>query len=143
MNIYIYVNMYIDIYSYVYSNIHMNIYIYKYIGVCTFVEKSKGLGNGRADVGLVVNTDDTLTDMPSGKGIYICVYTYIFIYIYLYTYIYIHIYVYIYIYIKDDTTSCSPIAIMKNTEGGLLHHAAIKGKFFFRSLYSGQFCYLF
>ena len=36
-------------------------------GVCTFVAKAKGLVKGVGDVGLLVNSDDTLMDMPAGK----------------------------------------------------------------------------
>jgi hypothetical protein len=36
-------------------------------GICTFVEKAKNLVGGSADLGLVVNTEDEIVDMPAGK----------------------------------------------------------------------------
>lgn len=36
-------------------------------GLCTFVEKSRTLAQAGADLGLVVNTDDEMIDMPAGK----------------------------------------------------------------------------
>jgi len=36
-------------------------------GVCTFVDKAKAIAGGKADVGLVVNTDNEFLDLPSGK----------------------------------------------------------------------------
>lgn len=36
-------------------------------GICTFVEKARALAVGGAELGLIVNTEDTLIDMPAGK----------------------------------------------------------------------------
>ncbi len=36
-------------------------------GECTFVEKAKSIVINGADIGLVVNTDNELIDLPSGK----------------------------------------------------------------------------
>jgi len=36
-------------------------------GLCTFVEKAKLMVTGNANLGLVVNTDNEIIDMPSGK----------------------------------------------------------------------------
>jgi hypothetical protein len=36
-------------------------------GLCTWVERAVGLVAGRADAGIVVNTDNALIDMPAGK----------------------------------------------------------------------------
>lgn len=36
-------------------------------GVCTFVEKARGMHGAGAHLGLVVNTDNELLDMPAGK----------------------------------------------------------------------------
>lgn len=36
-------------------------------GVCTFVDKAKTVASGKAEVGLVVNTDNEFLDLPSGK----------------------------------------------------------------------------
>lgn len=36
-------------------------------GICTFIEKAKTLGRGGADLGLVVNTEDAIVDLPAGK----------------------------------------------------------------------------
>jgi hypothetical protein len=36
-------------------------------GICTFVEKAKTLSSGGAELGLIVNTEDVLIDIPAGK----------------------------------------------------------------------------
>ena len=36
-------------------------------GTCTFVQKARQLNHGRASIGIVVNTDDSLMDIPAGK----------------------------------------------------------------------------
>jgi hypothetical protein len=36
-------------------------------GVCTFVEKAKKLSVGKAQLGFVVNTDNEIIEMPTGK----------------------------------------------------------------------------
>mmetsp|Transcript_21535 Transcript_21535/g.31287 ORF Transcript_21535/g.31287 Transcript_21535/m.31287 type:complete len:870 (+) Transcript_21535:112-2721(+) len=36
-------------------------------GSCTFVDKAKGLVSGGADLGVIINTDDTMIDIPAGK----------------------------------------------------------------------------
>jgi hypothetical protein len=36
-------------------------------GTCTFVQKAKLLGTGKASIGIVVNTDDKIIDLPAGK----------------------------------------------------------------------------
>jgi hypothetical protein len=36
-------------------------------GICTFVEKAKTLASGGAELGLIVNTEDVLIDIPAGK----------------------------------------------------------------------------
>jgi hypothetical protein len=36
-------------------------------GTCTFVEKAKGIVTSGADVGVVINTEDALLDIPAGK----------------------------------------------------------------------------
>ena len=36
-------------------------------GECTFVGKAKSLVEGGANLGLVVNTDNEIIDMPAGK----------------------------------------------------------------------------
>ena len=36
-------------------------------GVCTFVEKARSLRSGGAHLGVVVNSDNELVDMPAGK----------------------------------------------------------------------------
>eukprot|EP01040_Poterioochromonas_malhamensis_P010052 gene10052-10926_t len=36
-------------------------------GICTFIEKAKTLTRGGADLGLVVNTEDVIVDLPAGK----------------------------------------------------------------------------
>jgi hypothetical protein len=67
-------------------------------GVCTFVEKAKGLITSGADLGLIINTDDSLLDMPAGK---------------------------------ENTNDCTnSLAIMKESDGNLLHMAAMQGEVF-------------
>ncbi len=36
-------------------------------GVCTFVEKARSMRGGGAHLGIVVNSDNELMDMPAGK----------------------------------------------------------------------------
>lgn len=36
-------------------------------GMCTFVEKAKLLASGQADLGLVVNNENELVDLPSAR----------------------------------------------------------------------------
>lgn len=36
-------------------------------GTCTFVQKAKLLGTGNASIGIVVNTEDKIIDLPAGK----------------------------------------------------------------------------
>jgi hypothetical protein len=39
-------------------------------GTCTFVEKARLLDIGGADMGVVINSDETLMEIPAGKPLF-------------------------------------------------------------------------
>ena len=84
--IYIYSNIYINMYIYVFKYMHMNIYIYTRIYIHMYV--------------CIYSYTCMYTHIYICIYIYLYICIYIYIYMYMYTCIYVYIHVYIYIYIN-------------------------------------------